>query len=649
MSICAFKVQVASIMEVLAKTAVAEITELINYGSAVLRREMCRSERENEALKTKLLLVEGELRDVRGNEEGTPGISLNLSFQVQLCDEFREAQRPNVPGNGRISSAEMVLSERLRTHPARDDQNVHVEKIEDRPVALDIKREPVDGEQDWSESLPLSEDRLEEDPTSSQSQAEQKISTSGAAAANGGEGPLCKEEELHMPLCSAGDPEKELQAELKQEPEEQPLTPTLPLSVDLGLELQSVWSEATSSGTIPEKQRRRRRCSTLRDAQLDDTTSPKRYRGSRRLRSEKDEGSASYLEQKQNGHPLYKECSNGPPDDFSQEMSFLLGSPGECDGSAPCEASSDTSTGTKSPCRTEGQEEEFVCTRCGKTFPDALELKTHEQVHSRKKPFSCSVCDKSFSQSHILKAHESTHTGQKPYACVECGKCFSLKSHLKTHQVTHTGERLFSCTVCDKSFAQLGVLKQHQRIHTGEKPHCCNKCGKSFTQLGTSGAAAANSGEGPLCKEEELHMQPCPAGAPEKELKAELKQEPEEHPLTPTLPLLESRDLGLELQAVWSEANSLEISQNKNRPGARTLEHGDTSLDDNFSPPHGSAPCAASSDTSAEAKSPYRTEGQEEEFICTRCGKTFLDALELKTHEVQHSAGKRFSCSECGK
>ncbi|KAJ8271346.1 hypothetical protein COCON_G00102050 [Conger conger] len=348
MSICAFKVQVASIMEVLAKTAVAEITELIDYGSAVLKRETCRSERENEALKTKLLLVEGELRDVRGNEEGTPGISLNLSFQVQLCDEFREAQRPNVPGNGRISSAEMVLSERLRTHPARDDQNVHVEKIEDRPVALDIKREPVDGEQDWSESLPLSEDRLEEDPTSSQSQAEQKISTSGAAAANGGEGPLCKEEELHMPLCSAGDPENELQAELKQEPEEQPLTPTLPLSVDLGLKLQAVWSEATSSGTIPEKQRRRRRCSTLRDAQLDDTTSPRRYRASRRLRSEKDEGSASYLEQKQNGRPLYKECSNGPPDDFSQEMSFLLGSPGECDGSAPCEASSDTSTGTES-------------------------------------------------------------------------------------------------------------------------------------------------------------------------------------------------------------------------------------------------------------------------------------------------------------
>ena len=94
MSACAsFKVQVASIMEVLAKTAVAEITKLVDDESAALRLEMCRSQRENETLKTKLLLTEGELRAVRGYGEGTPGISLNLSFEVEVCDEFREAQR----------------------------------------------------------------------------------------------------------------------------------------------------------------------------------------------------------------------------------------------------------------------------------------------------------------------------------------------------------------------------------------------------------------------------------------------------------------------------------------------------------------------------------------------------------------------------
>ncbi|KAJ8271284.1 hypothetical protein COCON_G00101430 [Conger conger] len=260
MATCAsFQVQVASIMEVLAKTAVAEITKLVDDGSAVLRLQMCRSQRENEALKTKLLLMEGELRAVRGYGEGTPGNSLNLSFEVQVCDEFREEQRPNVAGKGTIPVTQRVFDEQLSRGSAKDDQNVHVEKKRDAPDDLDIY------------SLRIGWKRIH------QSQVEQNIGgeitcgISGAAAVDGGgEGPLCDEEELHMQPCPAGDPEKELQAELKQEPEEQPLTPTLPLSVDLGLELQSVWSEATSSGIILGKRRRRRRRSALEDAWLED-------------------------------------------------------------------------------------------------------------------------------------------------------------------------------------------------------------------------------------------------------------------------------------------------------------------------------------------------------------------------------------------
>ena len=94
MANCAsFQLQVTSIMKVLTETAVAEMIKLVEGGSAALRLEMCRSQRENEALKTKLLLMERELRAVRGYGEGTPGNSLNLSFKVEVCDEFREAQK----------------------------------------------------------------------------------------------------------------------------------------------------------------------------------------------------------------------------------------------------------------------------------------------------------------------------------------------------------------------------------------------------------------------------------------------------------------------------------------------------------------------------------------------------------------------------
>ena len=169
----------------------------------------------------------------------------------------------------------------------------------------------------------------------------------GAAAGNGGEGALCEK--------------KRLQAELKEEPEGQPLTPGPPLLGSTGgLELQCVWSEATSSGMIQENNGPLTGSAEQGGVQLDNSSSVRRCRASRRLRSVR-----------------------GRRNDILAEMLFPLDSPGECDGSTPCEASFHTSaeehSGRK---RTEGQAEEFVCTCCGKTFPDALELKTHEELHN---------------------------------------------------------------------------------------------------------------------------------------------------------------------------------------------------------------------------------------------------------------------------
>ncbi|XP_061102451.1 zinc finger protein 227-like isoform X1 [Conger conger] len=509
MSTCAsFQVQMASIMEVLTKTAVAEMTKLVDDESAALRLEMCRSQRENERLKTKLLLMEGELRAVRGYGEGTPGSSLNLSFEVQVCDEFREGQEPTVARKG---SVERYFDERLSAGSAKDGKNVSVEKDSQTKDAFDIKYEPVDGEQDWSESLLLGEDRLEEDPESSQSQVEQKISeentcgTSWAAAANGGEGPL------------------------KQEP----LTPGLSLpGSSEGLEFQCAWSEANSSGTFSEHG----------DARLEDNFSAPHYRASRRPYSEKDKGPTSQLEQKQNGHP------HRLPDDTSTGRPFLPGSPGECDGSTLCEVSFDTSAEVQGRGRTEVGRSEFICTRCGRTFPDALALQTHEEQHLKahqrllagEKAFTCEQCGKRFSQVGKLKVHRATHGGggkgfsctacdgsfcsfaallrhrqgdhrgdprvvcepcgesfdgadslerhrralhrEKRFRCALCGGGFTTNSNLRSHQSVHTGEKPHRCKECGKSFTYLCNLKTHLRVHTGEKPYRCAVCGRGFSQ-----------------------------------------------------------------------------------------------------------------------------------------------------------------------
>lgn len=60
-----FQSQLASIMEMLAKTAVLEIGKLVEESHAVFRREISRRISENEGLKKKCGLLESELKASR--------------------------------------------------------------------------------------------------------------------------------------------------------------------------------------------------------------------------------------------------------------------------------------------------------------------------------------------------------------------------------------------------------------------------------------------------------------------------------------------------------------------------------------------------------------------------------------------------------
>ncbi|XP_072220513.1 uncharacterized protein [Leuresthes tenuis] len=108
----------------------------------------------------------------------------------------------------------------------------------------------------------------------------------------------------------------------------------------------------------------------------------------------------------------------------------------------------------------------YTCSQCGKSFNRLHQFKLHQQSHKRKRAFWCSVCGKSFQCSSHLSIHHRTHTGEKPYGCGQCGKRFTQQSSLRVHQRTHSGERPYSCSQCGKTFILMHHLKRHRIIHT---------------------------------------------------------------------------------------------------------------------------------------------------------------------------------------
>ncbi|XP_064783346.1 zinc finger protein 18-like [Oncorhynchus masou masou] len=128
------------------------------------------------------------------------------------------------------------------------------------------------------------------------------------------------------------------------------------------------------------------------------------------------------------------------------------------------------------------KEKQFLCMFCNKGFSCPQKVEIHQRVHTGVKPYSCNQCHMRFAQAGNLKRHQMVHTGVKPFSCPQCPMCFAQAGDLKRHQRVHTGEKPYSCTQCPMRFAQAGHLKMHLKVHTGERPFACTHCGKRFSE-----------------------------------------------------------------------------------------------------------------------------------------------------------------------
>ncbi|KAM9745193.1 uncharacterized protein ACNS7B_009626 isoform 2-T2 [Menidia menidia] len=126
--------------------------------------------------------------------------------------------------------------------------------------------------------------------------------------------------------------------------------------------------------------------------------------------------------------------------------------------------------------------DEVTCQICNRTFFHKGTLTRHMKSH---KSNFCSICKQHFHYKNKFKSHTCVPpvpTKRISQSCKLCGKTFANRSALRIHYVVHTGEKPYRCNLCGKSFTQKGNLKCHLRIHTGERPFQCIKCGKTFTQ-----------------------------------------------------------------------------------------------------------------------------------------------------------------------
>ncbi|KAL0966291.1 hypothetical protein UPYG_G00293450 [Umbra pygmaea] len=159
-----FSTQIAAIMDVLAKAAVAEITKLIDEGTVVLRLEMCRKENEIEGLQNSLQLMERELRKAqrevaarvrndRQRSEGTvvgsmsprkgnEGDQKDQATPTEISERFNDLQQSgHLEETGGLEF--LVKAERVEEHVVRETiEDLEIQDSVDFTVDERVKVEP---------------------------------------------------------------------------------------------------------------------------------------------------------------------------------------------------------------------------------------------------------------------------------------------------------------------------------------------------------------------------------------------------------------------------------------------------------------------------------------------------------------------------
>ncbi|XP_061110912.1 zinc finger protein 271-like [Conger conger] len=418
-----FQTQLASIMEVLAKAAVAEISKLVEDGSVVLRLEVSRSHKEIDSLRRKLQQVEGELRSTQ--EAAAREIR---SIGVQVEDQFgRAGVFPTGAVLGGDGGGKQCLFGQKHFEEESDAQarplsgfTVKAEQEEEH-VARRLNQTGCEPSAGRLNNLGSEYVMYERDSQlwTSFTQEDSDVET---------DDPVCSNATEHF-------------------------------SQNLSIHTQLQHAPATmevSGNTLP---------SLGKDVHIVEAVLVKEEAGVQCSYSEENSSEMGGTQQTEYRQPPLSINDNltsqlwqplqQPPLDWQIGVAESITDP-----------NSNSSKKTRMHWRTGVGEKPYSCTQCEKSFYRFIDLERHQRIHTGEKPFGCAQCGKRFSLRGNLITHERVHSGNKPFGCAQCGKRFAQGSNLRAHHRVHTGERPYHCTQCGKSFTQLSALKTHQKVHS---------------------------------------------------------------------------------------------------------------------------------------------------------------------------------------
>uniref|UniRef100_A0A8C7NFI6 C2H2-type domain-containing protein n=1 Tax=Oncorhynchus mykiss TaxID=8022 RepID=A0A8C7NFI6_ONCMY len=515
-----FHTQIASIMEVLANAAVAEICKLVDDDYAVFRLEITQSQKENRALRRKLL----ELKVARERAERTipERVLASRPSSVKILDRYRGMAR----GEGHLTGGHRSFVKPAEHNTWRDDQPITVdegsgtstqhviviESADAESAGPGVKQERSDGKDDLWRSRDIQTGVppvITEVPTTAPAQPRTQRSITEVS---GTPNVVLKSQTdtktltvTHRLLHTGSDPERLgklgcpapgseylpvfLQSQRTvnsygdgdvldtggDDPSCSYATEMDSSNMPLGLETQTDlsrgdWNQYSSSvyseGCLDEKGE---------VIVIDEVTvkvegdAPPTWNADSHLGDGHSQGTSfldyrGSLETNPNVPTLSTLHTLRDRDPVSMSMGpsdshghVLFNQVLNSNDTARAQAQEGGATSGNS------KEKRFLCMFCNKGFSCPKKVEIHQRVHTGVKPFNCTQCHMRFAQAGDLKKHQRVHTGEKPYSCTQCEKRFSRQDHLKMHLKVHTGERPFACTHCGKRFSERRYLRIHQQ------------------------------------------------------------------------------------------------------------------------------------------------------------------------------------------